>query len=385
MRGVSDGDLIHRTTGPSNDDRDEARVFIDVQVAHGESDGAFVVGNEEHGIADRTHSGVRARRTEHERHRLIGLGLEIIDDWHVEDCVGLTGSEVHSQTRVREILRSAGAGIGGGEEDVHRIIRAAKTVDDDFGHAAVLRKPEQVRCERERGVIVLNKKRGAALATQRHAARGVGEEEQHRFRSLHDGVIDEGNAEGLERFSGRETERPVGGEIIRTARRRARENAVIDGGRDVGAAGAQHGEDSRSGVFIHMIAGRGELERAVIGDQDHRGGATGHRVARTFQQGDNQGFGDLLLGIIQRNDVHEDGVGSRRDGDDAVRPQAHVIVAAARGPAHRERHSQSRIGRPRTRDAKLPVLRSELIGQRRERADADGGGAHIDDGDGVRS
>ena len=385
MGGVSDRDLVHRAAGAADGDWDEAGVFINVHVARGEGDGTLVIHDEQHRIADRTHGGVRARRTEHQRHRLIGLGLEIIGDRHVDDGVGLTGDKVYGQARVGEIQRRAGAGIGGGEEDADCVVGAAKTVDDDFGNATVLGKPEQVRRERERRVIVFDEERRAALAAQRHAASGVGEEEQDGFRRLDHGVIDEGNAEGLERLSRRETERPVRAEIVRTARRRAREDAVIDGGRDVGAAGAQHGDDGWPRVFIDVIAGRGELNRAVIGDQDHGGGATGHRVARSFQQGDNEGFGNLFLGIIKRNDVNENRVGSRRNGDDAVRPEGHVIVAAARRPAHREGDRQRRVGRPDARDPELPDLRPKLVGQRRERADADGGGTHIHDGDGVRS
>ena len=384
MGGVADRDFVHGAAGAADGDWDEAGVFRHLDVAHGEGDGALVVGDKEHGVADRTHGGVRAGRTEHQRHRLIGLGFQIIEDRHVDDGVGLAGVEIHGQARVGEVLRRARAAIGGDEEDADRVVGATKTVDDDFGHAAVLRKPEQVRRERERRVVVLDEERGAALATQRHAARGVGEEEQDGFRRLDQRVIDEGQAEGLERLSGRETKRPVGAEIVRTARRRAREDAVIDGGCGVGAASAQHGDDSRSGVFIHMIAGRGELERAVIGNDDHGCASTGHGVARSRQESDDNGFSNFLLRIIQRNDVHQDGVGSRRDGDDAVRPQGHVVVAAARRPAHGEGNGQRRIGRPRTRDPELPVLRSEFIGQRRERADADGGGTHIDDGDGVR-
>ena len=228
---------------------------------------------------DRGGAGERIR--ERKRQRLRILGVRILGDRDLDHLRGLAGGRaavVHVSGERQRAVRLGVVGAGQGGPVGGRVVDRHVGVDGvakGHGHRRgavglvdVVGRARQLNAGLRVVVVDDAEERGV---DRRHAAR---ERQVHGLVRLGGAVVRDVHLERLSGLAGREVESPGRGRVVRGRDSRGPvARRVVDGGGDVGRAGAINGDRRVTGqvVLLDEVRGRAEAERRhiVVVDRQH--------------------------------------------------------------------------------------------------------------------
>ena len=355
---------IHRIIGPDAQRRAERRV---------EAADAVVIDDAQHGARRCEQERPARRGTEGDVHRLVVLRDKIINQRYGDAHVGDARGEGQVGHHARVIHARRGRAVAGREGHAHRDIRGPRAEDADERVGGILAHAVGRRAELEGNVIVHDGQEGRAVDAERRTAGGVRQEEEDGFIALGQEVAGDRDVHQLLGDAGREVHDHADRRVIQACRGRAVRGGEADGHRGVGhAQPTDRDVDRTAGLRDRVAVGREVDRRVVVGDGQHRRGATAeHRVAGRQTQRQVHRLRPLDEGVVK--DRHTEGL-DRLRGIEGQRAQRRGVVQSRAGRAVAggvvDADHRVRVATADDRDDRVQaVLRDRVVRAREVEAD----------------